>query len=196
MSFVSDRWRVEVRWLHDKPSHTFPNSTELSVYTTFGLCDGLQEFWQTVLRLMWRFCFTRIRLSPLSSKILYHDSVSVIVSRFTSSLRTLWSAVITSPNYSAGGGASPVRPLQGALVTVVLKHTSQSRSFWKWVKILCFLDFVATVAGFSRCDSGELCADACNSVSFRFSLKSCNQSGRSASGSFDFFLSSLFLFWF
>ena len=50
--------------------------------------------------------------------------------------------------------------------------------------------------GYFRSDSRELCADASNSVSFRFSLKFCNQSGRSASGSFEFFLSLLFLFWF
>ena len=33
---------------------------------------------------MWKFCFARIRLNPLSGKILYHDSVRVIVSGFTS----------------------------------------------------------------------------------------------------------------
>ena len=33
---------------------------------------------------MWRFCFARIRLNPLSGQILYHDSVLVIVSGFTS----------------------------------------------------------------------------------------------------------------
>ena len=31
---------------------------------------------------MWRFCFARIRLHPLSGKILYHDSVPVVVCRF------------------------------------------------------------------------------------------------------------------
>ena len=44
----------------------------------------LQEFWQTSFRLMWRFCFAWIRLNPLSGKIVFHDSVPVIVSRFTS----------------------------------------------------------------------------------------------------------------
>ena len=84
MPFVSDRWGVEVRWFHDKPSHAFPNSIEFSVFSTFESVRRLQEFWQTSIRLMWRFCFTRIRLNPLSSKILYHDSVPVIVSWFTS----------------------------------------------------------------------------------------------------------------
>ena len=50
-----------------------------------------------------------------------------------SSLRTLWSAVIKSPNFSAQSWASPVRLLQGALVILVLKQTSQFRSFGKWV---------------------------------------------------------------
>ena len=62
---------------------------------------------------------------------------------------------------------------------------------------MCFLDFVATVVGYSVSDSGELCADSSNSVSFIFSLNSSNHSGRSASGSFGSFLSLIFylLFW-
>ena len=36
-----------------------------------------------------------------------------------------------SPNFSARGGASPVRLLQGAFVILVLKQTSQFRSFGK-----------------------------------------------------------------
>ena len=54
------------------------------------------------------------RLNALSGWILYHDSVLVIVCRFTS-LRTLWSAVIKSPNFSARGRAPPVRLLQEPL---------------------------------------------------------------------------------
>ena len=44
MPFVSDRWGVEVRWFRDKSSHAFPNSIELSVYTTVGACDGSKNF--------------------------------------------------------------------------------------------------------------------------------------------------------
>ena len=40
-------------------------------------------------RLMWRFCFARIRWNPLSGKILYHDSALVIVSGFTSLIEDL-----------------------------------------------------------------------------------------------------------
>ena len=51
---------------------------------TFGFCDGSTSF-PTI------FVFTRIRLYPLSGEILYHDIVSVIVSRFRS---LMWDFVI------------------------------------------------------------------------------------------------------
>ena len=54
------------------------------------------------------------------------------------SLRTLWSAVIKSPESSARSAAPPVRFLQGDLVILVLLRTSLFRSLGKWVKILCF----------------------------------------------------------
>ena len=57
---------------------------ELSVYTTFGTCDGPTNFNKLFFRLVGRFCFARIRLTPMSGKILYHDSVPMIVSGFTS----------------------------------------------------------------------------------------------------------------
>ena len=49
------------------------------------------------------------------------------------SLRTLWSAVIKSPNFSARGTTPPLRLLHGALVILVLLQISQFRSFGKWV---------------------------------------------------------------
>ena len=49
------------------------------------------------------------------------------------SLRTLWSAIVKTPNFSAQGRTSPVRLLQRAFVFLVLKQTSQSRSFGEWV---------------------------------------------------------------
>ena len=48
------------------------------------------------------------------------------------SLKTLWSAVMKSPKFSAWGAASPVRLLQGALVIMVLLQISQFMSFGKW----------------------------------------------------------------
>ena len=49
------------------------------------------------------------------------------------SLRTLWSAVIKSPKFSAPGTAPPMRLLHGALVILVLWQISHFRSSGKWV---------------------------------------------------------------
>ena len=49
------------------------------------------------------------------------------------SLRTLWSAVIESPKFSARGKTLPIRLLHGALVILVLWQISQFRTFGKWV---------------------------------------------------------------
>ena len=43
MPFVSDRWGAEVRCFHDKSSQDLPNSTEFSLYMTFGFSDGLEK---------------------------------------------------------------------------------------------------------------------------------------------------------
>ena len=98
------------------------------------------------------------------------------------SLRTLWSAVVKSANFSARGKASPVRLLQEAFVTLVLKQTWQFRSFGERVKILCSLDFDARIEC-SESESWEMCARAGTSVGIRLSGKSCNQKGISANGS-------------
>ena len=87
MPFVSDRWGVDVPWFHDKTSHAFPNSIELSVYTTFGACDDSKNFLKKKFPSHVNIFFARIRLNPLSG--LYHDCVSVIVSRFTSFVENL-----------------------------------------------------------------------------------------------------------
>ena len=44
----------------------------------------LQELLSALFRFLKSFCFARIGLDPLSCQVLYHDSVSMIVSRFTS----------------------------------------------------------------------------------------------------------------
>ena len=43
MPFVSDRRSVEVRWFHGRSSQDLPNSSDLSVYMTFGLHWRLQK---------------------------------------------------------------------------------------------------------------------------------------------------------
>ena len=53
------------------------------------------------------------------------------------SLKTLWSAVIKSPKFSARGTAPPVPLLHGALVILVRLQISQFRSLGKWVWTLC-----------------------------------------------------------
>ena len=53
------------------------------------------------------------------------------------SLRTLWSAVIKSPKFSARSTAPPMRLPHGAFVILVLWQISQFRSFGKWVQTLC-----------------------------------------------------------
>ena len=51
---------------------------------TFGLCHGSKNF-DKLLSVSYEVCvFAQKRLNPLSGKILYHDSVPVIVSWFTS----------------------------------------------------------------------------------------------------------------
>ena len=48
----------------------------------FRIPIGLQELLQAPLGFLRSFCFARIRLDPLGGQVLYHDCISVIVSRF------------------------------------------------------------------------------------------------------------------
>ena len=116
MPCVSDRWSVAVRCFHDRSSQDLPNSNELSEKVTCGLCDGSRNFlklfsvsWEVFVLhgydwIHWvaRSCTTT------ANRWLFRDSPS--------SLRTMWSTVIKSPNFSARRRASPVCLLQGALV--------------------------------------------------------------------------------
>ena len=60
------------------------NSKELSVYMTFGFPKWLQELLQVPFSFLRSFSFTRKRSDPLSTQVLHHQSISMIVSRFTS----------------------------------------------------------------------------------------------------------------
>ena len=107
------------------------------------------------------------------------------------SLRTLWSAVVKSPKFSALGTTVPARLLQEALVIFVFQQISQSGSFEKCVWTLCLPEPSSTFArdsvgnsweelelsrslgaGFLRASEGLL-------SSTKFSLKSCRESGTS-----------------
>ena len=96
------------------------------------------------------------------------------------SLRTLWSAVIKSPNVTARSTVSPVRLLQGALVILAFLETLQFRSFGKGMKIMCLLD--ATFLEGSRSDSREVLMgvslDADTPWVTRFSVKSSHHSDK------------------
>ena len=81
--FVSDGWGADVLWFHDNSSQDGPNSKELSVCTTAGFCDGSRNFFELVSVSYDVFVLSRIRLNPLSGRILYHDSVSMRVLWFT-----------------------------------------------------------------------------------------------------------------
>ena len=70
------------------------------------------------------------RIISLCCQVLYHNSVSMIVSRLTSFAKNF---VIRSHWITP---TVPVRLLQEALVILVLKLMSQFRSFGQWLKML------------------------------------------------------------
>ena len=74
--------KFDVQWFQDKSSQALPNYRELSC-VTLHFHVGSKNCCSSFL-FMRSFCFARIRLNPLSCQILHHDSVSVIVLRFTS----------------------------------------------------------------------------------------------------------------
>ena len=64
------------------PRKTCQNFQELSVWMTFGFLVGSRNFNRLLLGLLGSFCFARVGLSPLGCQIVYHNSVSMIVSGF------------------------------------------------------------------------------------------------------------------
>ena len=126
------------------------------VSLTLGLSHGSRNFcklhsvsWE-VFVLHWYHCVLWVAKSCTKTAHLW------LVRDSPSSLRTLWSAVIRSPNFSARGTASPARFLQGALVILFLSQISQFLSFGKWVLVQCFLD--TTLVGRSESESWEVFA--------------------------------------
>ena len=96
------------------------------------------------------------------------------------SLRTLWSAVIKSPKFSAWGTAPRLRLLHGALVILVLWQISQFRSLGKWVSRLCVhKSSLLLNMGSKDASWQELAWDSPStgiSSSTKFSLNSCSHS--------------------
>ena len=131
--FVSDRWGVEVRWVHDRSSKDLPNFNDLSVWMTFGFSDGSKNFRALFFRVLRNFVLHGYDWIHWAAK-----SCTTIEYRWLRldslpSLRTLWSAVIKTPNFCARGAECPVPVLQGALVILFRLQTLQFWSFRKWV---------------------------------------------------------------
>ena len=97
---------------------------------TFGFLSGSRNF----CKLLWVSC----EVLFLHGYAWIHWVAKSCTTTAQLSLRTLWSAVIKSPKFSARGTAPPLRLLHGALVILVLLQISQFRSLGKWVKTLCY----------------------------------------------------------
>ena len=101
------------------------------------------------------------------------------------SLRTLWSAVIKSPKFTARGTVPPLRLLHGALVILVRLQISQFRSLGKWVWTLCLPNSSRLFAIGSKEASWEEVAwePPCNGISSstKISVNSCSHWGISES---------------
>ena len=144
---------------------------------TFGSSSAPRTLW-ALLRLLRSFVFHGYDCIRCVAKSCTTKAQRWLFRDSPPSLRTLWSAVIESPKFSALGTTIPVRFLQGALVVLGLKQTSQFRCFGKWVKILCLPD--TTYARGSEGNSWEeLEASRCSgTLSFtRLSLNSSSHSG-------------------
>ena len=165
-------------------------------------CKWLSAFlmvWETFLNffcLLWSFGFTRIKLYPLSGEILYHDSVSVIVLRFTFLVEDLvicWYHItkLFCLRYCFAS-ASSARCPQSSRFASILHNFGLVGSEYKHCAFLS-----VTFAGCSESESWEMCAGAGTSVFLRFSVISCNHSGRSRRRPSGSRLLSLFLslFW-
>ena len=152
---------------------------------TFGFLSGSRNF----RKLLWVSCEVLIlhgyawihwvarSCTTTANRWLFRDSKL--------SLRTLWSAVIKSPKFTARGTASPLCLLHGALVILVRLQISQFRSLGKWVWTLCLPKSSRLISIGSKEASWEELAweRPCNGISSstKFSLNSCSHSGISGS---------------
>ena len=103
----------------------------------FGFPGRLQELLQALFRFLRSFLFYMgMIVSTVLPSFVPQQRIDDCV-EIHPSLKTLWSAVVTSPKGSALGTTVLVRLLQEALVIFVLKQKTQFRS---WVKMLCLPD--------------------------------------------------------
>ena len=125
--FVSDLWC----WRTMIPGKVLTGFAEFQGIVSVGdlrLPIGFQERLQASLGFLWSFVlhgydwihWVAKSCTTIAYRWLFRDSQL--------SLRTLWSAVIKSPKFSARSTAPPMRLLHGALVILVLWQISQFRS--------------------------------------------------------------------
>ena len=123
--FVSDLCGVDVQWFQERSSQALQMTLSFLVgHKNFCklLCFSGEVFvlhgydW---IRWVAKSCTTT------AYRWLFRESQP--------SLRTLWSAVVKSPKFSARGTTPPLRLLQWDSVILVLWQISQFRSFGKWL---------------------------------------------------------------
>ena len=163
----------------------FAKFQRIANFNDFTFPIWLQELLQASLGFLWSFFvlhgydrnhWVARSCTTTASRWLFRDS------HF--SLRTLWSAVIKSPKFSARNTAPPLRLMHGAIVILVLWQISQFRSLGKWVWTLCLPKSSRLLDVGSKDTSWEELA--CESLrsrtsSTKFSLNSCGHSGISES---------------
>ena len=152
---------------------------------TFGFLSGSKNF----CKLLWVSCevlflhgyawihWVARSCTTTANRWLFRDSQLT--------LRTLWSAVIKSANFTARGTAPPLRLLHGALVILVRLQISQFRSVGKWIWTLCLPKSSRLfVVGSKEASWGELAWELPRigiSSSTKISPNSCSHSGISES---------------
>ena len=136
--FVSDLCGVDVQWFQERSSQALPNSKELSVSMTLGFLSGSKNFCK-LLCVSWEVFvlngydwihWVAKSCTTIENRWLFRDSQL--------SLRTLWSAVIKSPNFFCtrygSGNASSARcpcnfgPLTDLAISV-FKEVSENTVF-------------------------------------------------------------------
>ena len=132
--FVSGRWGADEQWFHGRSSPAFPNVIESLVYISFVFSPRSNNFPDfSPFLVMVLFCmgiFDIHWVQQFAYLCLFRNSPS--------SLTTLWSAVMISPNFVANRMWLWEFRLQAALVTFVCLRISQFGSPGQCVNKLCF----------------------------------------------------------
>ena len=134
IALVSELKGVNVQWFQERSSQALSKCQRIVSVNVVWLPRRLQELLQAPFLFPVKFLFYTHKIESIewpsfcttvAYRCLWPDSQP--------SLRTLWSAVIKSPKFTARGTTPLIRLLQRALVILVLWQISQFRSFGKWV---------------------------------------------------------------